>query len=330
VRFSVGQLHHARLGVTPKTVSNHRSNLRAALRWFGKEEGVPQQGAPLSPEWARFAANLDMPIRQRLYNLVRYCSARRIRPSSVEDKVLDNYWEYRSSTTRLATHNTAKRFMARAWNACAADMTDASLQRLTEPPLKTTEPAWEKFPAGLRRDLDNYFTGLAKPHRSLDGKRIRPCRPVAGSVIVRRRCRTELSSVVANQRQQIKIVETGEMVPMTAPDQVLISGVLQSDAVASIHLKGGTANGTGFLFEIHLRHEIAHRHVFNHAPAQRADALIGHGILLSEQRLLTPRSSDRTTRPVFAPTSVPAATLRAALYRASGFVVCWACSAARR
>jgi predicted dehydrogenase len=54
----------------------------------------------------------------------------------------------------------------------------------------------------------------------------------------------ELSSVVANQRQRIKIVET-------APDQVLISGVLQSGAVASVHLKGGTANGTGFLFEIH-------------------------------------------------------------------------------
>jgi hypothetical protein len=61
----------------------------------------------------------------------------------------------------------------------------------------------------------------------------------------------ELSSVVANQRQRIKIVETGETIPMTAPDQVLISGVLQSGAVASVHLKGGTANGTGFLFEIH-------------------------------------------------------------------------------
>ena len=61
----------------------------------------------------------------------------------------------------------------------------------------------------------------------------------------------ELSSVVANQRQQVKIVETGETIEMTAPDQVLISGVLQSGAVASVHLKGGTANGTGFLFEIH-------------------------------------------------------------------------------
>src|SRR5467141_4721072 len=61
----------------------------------------------------------------------------------------------------------------------------------------------------------------------------------------------ELSSVVANQRQRVKIAETGETIQMTAPDQVLLSGVLQSGAVASVHLKGGTANGTGFLFEIH-------------------------------------------------------------------------------
>jgi predicted dehydrogenase len=56
---------------------------------------------------------------------------------------------------------------------------------------------------------------------------------------------------VANQRQRVKILETGETIQITAPDQVLMSGVLQSGAVASVHLKGGTANGTGFLFEMH-------------------------------------------------------------------------------
>src|ERR1700693_6431452 len=37
----------------------------------------------------------------------------------------------------------------------------------------------------------------------------------------------------------------------TAPDRVILCGVLQCGAAASVHLKGGTANGTGFLFEIH-------------------------------------------------------------------------------
>lgn len=38
---------------------------------------------------------------------------------------------------------------------------------------------------------------------------------------------------------------------MTAPDQVIVSGILQSGAAASVHLKSGFANGTGFLFEVH-------------------------------------------------------------------------------
>ncbi len=61
----------------------------------------------------------------------------------------------------------------------------------------------------------------------------------------------EVSSVVATQHPRVKIVESGEMVQMTSPDQVLVSGILEGGAVASVHIKGGTANGTTFLFEIH-------------------------------------------------------------------------------
>src|SRR6476619_6801575 len=43
VRISVGQLHHARVGVTAKTLANHKSNVRAALRWLANEHDVPQQ-----------------------------------------------------------------------------------------------------------------------------------------------------------------------------------------------------------------------------------------------------------------------------------------------
>ena len=175
VRTSVAQLHHARRGTGAKTLSNHVSNVRAALRWFGKEQGVPQQGAPLSPEWAPFIAELDRPIRQRLYKLARYCSARGIRPSSVTDTVFDEYWRYRAETSGLATHSTMKRFIVRAWNACAAATNGMPLERLTEPPVKTAEPAWEKFPVSLRRDIDGYLDGLAKVHRTLSGKRLRPC-----------------------------------------------------------------------------------------------------------------------------------------------------------
>jgi hypothetical protein len=141
VRISVAQLHHARVGVTAKTLANHKSNVRAALRWIGEERGVPQQGARLSAEWTSFRDRLDKHLRQRLYSLIRHCSARGINPSSVDDEVFDYYWRYRTGTTGLASNNT--------------------------------EPTWEKFPEGLRRDLDEYFGVLAKPHRSLSGNSIR-------------------------------------------------------------------------------------------------------------------------------------------------------------
>src|SRR5271169_6562976 len=64
-----------------------------------------------------------------------------------------------------------------------------------------------------------------------------------------------------------------------------------------------------------LQRELADRHVLDHSPPQRADALITHGILLSELRLLTSSSSDRTPRPVTRPVSPRRYLARSALPR---------------
>ena len=191
IRMSVRQLHHARVGVTAKTFANHKSNVRAALRWFGNEHGVPQMGARLPPEWARFRDGLERPIRDRLYNFIRYCSARGIDPSSIDDTIFQDYWTYRTEFTGMASGNATRRPMARAWNTCVAARKGWSLQPLTEPPIKVTKPPWEEFPEGLRRDIDNHLAGLAKSRRSANGKRIHPCSP---TTIANRRA--ELVAVV--------------------------------------------------------------------------------------------------------------------------------------
>ena len=177
IRMSVRQLHHARVRVTAKTFANHKSNVRAALRWFGNEHGVPQMGARLTPEWARFRDGLERPIRDRLYNFIRYCSARGIDPSSIDDTIFQDYWTYRTEFTGMASGNATRRPMVRAWNTCVAAREGWSLQPLTEPPIKVAKPPWEEFPEGLRRDIDNYLAGLAKSRRSANGKRIHPCSP---------------------------------------------------------------------------------------------------------------------------------------------------------
>jgi integrase len=197
IRLSVGQLHQARVGVTIKTLANHRSNVRAALRWYSKEQGVPRYGARLSPEWARIRDTLDERLRERLYSLIRYCSARRIGPISVNDEVFAEYWDYRTKMTRLASNNTARRFMVRAWNAGAAAMAGLPLHPLTEPPVTTAEHAWEKFPLRLRQEIESYLAGLAKVHRTLTGKRIQPC---SASTIKYRR-----AELVAMARMAVKL-----------------------------------------------------------------------------------------------------------------------------
>lgn len=52
-----------------------------------------------------------------------------------------------------------------------------------------------------------------------------------------------LSAVVARQFDTATIIETGEAIPVTAPDQVAITGTLASGAVLSAHFETGKRNG---------------------------------------------------------------------------------------
>ncbi len=60
-----------------------------------------------------------------------------------------------------------------------------------------------------------------------------------------------LSSVVANQFPEIEVIETGEIRPKDAPDQILVSGYLQSGAVVSIVIHGGVVAGPGIDLRIY-------------------------------------------------------------------------------
>src|SRR5262249_43916445 len=52
IKNAVYELHAPRLDANPKTLANHKANVRAALLWFAKEEGLPKSGAPLLPYWS--------------------------------------------------------------------------------------------------------------------------------------------------------------------------------------------------------------------------------------------------------------------------------------
>jgi integrase len=218
VRIPVAQLHHARVGVTAKTLANHRSNVRAALRWFGQEHDVPVRGVPLSALWAKLRDGIqDRGRRARLYGLMRYCSGRGIEPGAVTDAILETYMLYRAQTTALAFDNTGRRSVARTWNACGGVIDGWPTQRLTEPVVKAKAgPAWEDFPEALRRDVDTYLQSLGQIRRGLNGKRIRPCQPTT----IRTR-RAELAAVARLAvRLGVPIEDLTSLAALLHPDVV--------------------------------------------------------------------------------------------------------------
>jgi integrase len=215
-RFPVWRLHHASVGMNAKTLANHKSNVRAALLWFGDEKNVPCRGMPLTPEWQQLRQQLpDQRARSVLSSLMRYCSARQIAPASVDEAVLDCYMRYRAGTTALASDAAARRAIARAWNGCVDSIEGWPSHRLAEPALKTKEePAWDDFPQGLRAGVEARLKGLTRIRRSANGKRIRPCKP---STI--RRCRAELVAAARMAvREGVAIESLTSLAALVHPD----------------------------------------------------------------------------------------------------------------
>jgi predicted dehydrogenase len=60
----------------------------------------------------------------------------------------------------------------------------------------------------------------------------------------------DLSARMINRRDTVHVVDTGETIPKTSHDQILVHGALESGAAFSIHYRGGQSRGIGLLWEI--------------------------------------------------------------------------------
>jgi hypothetical protein len=179
VSIPASRLKATRLGVTKKTLANHLSNVRAALAWMRQEKRVPARGADLSPEWEVLCDKCPrLPHRARLFPLMRFCSARNITPSNVDEAVIDSFLEYRRCTTSLAADAAARRSLARHWNDLARRVPGWPSQLLFEPPSRKAEafPPWEAYPIGLRYEIETYLDSLTRVRKTSKGKRVPPAK----------------------------------------------------------------------------------------------------------------------------------------------------------
>nr|WP_320114692.1 hypothetical protein [uncultured Desulfuromonas sp.] len=60
----------------------------------------------------------------------------------------------------------------------------------------------------------------------------------------------DLSGRMVKRRNTVHISDTGETVPSTAEDQIMVHGVMADGAAFSAHYRGGLSRGTNFLWEI--------------------------------------------------------------------------------
>lgn len=61
---------------------------------------------------------------------------------------------------------------------------------------------------------------------------------------------TEVSASIATHFKEARVVETGETIAKTSPDQVALNGTLENGAVVSAHFQGGIPTLTGCTLEI--------------------------------------------------------------------------------
>jgi predicted dehydrogenase len=59
-----------------------------------------------------------------------------------------------------------------------------------------------------------------------------------------------LSAVTVNQFKEVTLMETGETLPHTSPDQVVLAGTFANGAVLSVHLEAGKRNNFGVQIDI--------------------------------------------------------------------------------
>jgi integrase len=177
VRNKILALRYPPFGWTAKTLANTKSNAKAALLWFRREEGLGGDGVPMTPIWQKLHQALtDTSTRYRLAPLMRFCSAIGVEPTCVDEHVLSRFLQHREATSTRNGDLAARRIIAKLWNSRVGAVEDWPNQTLEVPPAKRRGGlAWQDLPEGWRSDVNAYLKFLTAVHPDKNGRRLAPC-----------------------------------------------------------------------------------------------------------------------------------------------------------
>lgn len=177
VRNKLLALRYPPFDWTAKTLANTKSNAKAALLWFRREEGLGSHGVNMTPTWQKLHQALtDASTRYRLAPLMRFCSGIGVEPPSVDEHVLSRFLRHREATSTRVGDLGARRIIAKLWNVSVGTLDGWPEQTLEVPPLRRRNGlAWQDLPEGWRSDVNAYLKFLTTIHPDKNGRRLAPC-----------------------------------------------------------------------------------------------------------------------------------------------------------
>lgn len=146
-------------GLTPKTLSNIRSDLLAAVRTSGLQPVLASSKVALSPPWADLLALLPAKrARIGLSRLARYASAAGITPSEINDPAIDRFIAEIRQGSLHHNPNALHRKTAMIWNEVATALPHLGLRPVTRPSFRAPPKriSWVTLPEEFRADVDKY------------------------------------------------------------------------------------------------------------------------------------------------------------------------------
>ena len=183
LRKKFGDLHPCHTGAAKRPVSaqriqNVKSLIWAAMREAGPSTKLLPYGAKKLPEWQALFDLLDgRYLRTELSCFMGFCSNQKIKPSEVDDAVMDGFLEALEKESPKKHPRTSHQTTCRTWNMAADEVPGW-------PPVKVTVPRYDTRKYAISDDLvhpdlsaaiSNYLSKLAG--EKLFGGPKKPFRP---------------------------------------------------------------------------------------------------------------------------------------------------------
>ena len=235
------RLRRAPTGLSPKTLSNTRSNLLYlvdAARGRG-----PRSALLLSQDWVQFRKALGHgPAWWSLSRLGGFSSRRGVAPPDVCDSYIEAFAEALRRSGEVADPLGDVRRVIRVWNKVAAAYPALRLQSLTLPPQKWSRWTLPEtaFPQSFRTDVEAWFQRLT----SDDPFSSRPLRPLRPSTIRTRKHQLyKAASALVLSGRPVETVRTlADLVAIEA-FQALLRYLLERQARKPTEALHGLAGG---------------------------------------------------------------------------------------